>query len=365
VEAVVEHAKLERFALAGYSEGGPIAIEFAARHTGKISHLILMGTAASFSENDDLRSQLAALVTLVRTRWGSAAKMMSDMFLGEDASAEAQQMFASYQRQSADAEDAARILEEITRTYDVEDLARTISTPTLVIHARSDNAVPLERGQALAALINGAAFKSVDGQHIPSRKQGVQIEDAIREFVLGPEPAAAEPERQARAPAAPVTILFTDIESSTSLTQRLGDAKAQELIRAHNGIVRGALLSHEGSEIKHTGDGIMASFASSSSALECAAAIQREVATRPDEQLAVHIGVNAGEPVAEDNDLFGTSVQLAKRICDQANGAEVLVSDVVRQLVAGKEFLFADRGETALRGFEDPVRLYELRWQDA
>jgi adenylate cyclase len=162
----------------------------------------------------------------------------------------------------------------------------------------------------------------------------------------------------------PLAILFTDITDSTSLTQRLGDAAAQELVRAHNAIVREALKASGGSEIKHTGDGIMASFASPSSALDCAVAIQRAVTERNEPNLAVHVGINAGEPVAEDNDLFGTSVQLARRICDQASGGEILASDVVRQLVAGKGFLFADRGDVALRGFEDPARLYEVRWRD-
>ena len=78
----------------------------------------------------------------------------------------------------------------------------------------------------------------------------------------------------------------------------------------------------------------------------------------------MRIGLNAGEPIAEESDLFGTAVNLAARIAAQAEGGEVLVSDVVRQLVAGKGFLFSDRGDAVLRGFEDPVRLYEVRWRE-
>jgi adenylate cyclase len=159
------------------------------------------------------------------------------------------------------------------------------------------------------------------------------------------------------------TILFTDLASSTALTQRLGDAKAQELVRAHNTIVREALASCGGTEIKHTGDGIMASFGSASGALECAVAIQRAVAERGDPNLGVHIGLNAGEPIVDERDLFGTSVDLARRVCDEASGGEILVSDVVRQLAAGKEFLFSDRGVAALKGFDEPVRLFEVRWR--
>ncbi|MEX1254521.1 MAG: adenylate/guanylate cyclase domain-containing protein, partial [Dehalococcoidia bacterium] len=115
---------------------------------------------------------------------------------------------------------------------------------------------------------------------------------------------------------------------------------------------------------KHTGDGIMASFTSASGALECAVAIQRAVAERDEPDLRVHVGINAGEPVAEDADLYGTAVQLARRICDEADAGEILVSNVVRELSAGKGFLFADRGAVALKGFDDPARLYEVRWKE-
>jgi len=139
-------------------------------------------------------------------------------------------------------------------------------------------------------------------------------------------------------------------------------------VRAHNRLVRQALKTHGGSEIKHTGDGIMASFASASRAIAAAIAIQRGFdehnASNPALAVRVRIGLNAGEPVAEEGDLFGTAVQLAARVRDHAKPGQIIASDVVRQLVAGKLFLFSDLGEVALRGFEDPVRLFELRWQE-
>jgi class 3 adenylate cyclase len=163
------------------------------------------------------------------------------------------------------------------------------------------------------------------------------------------------------------TIMFTDMEGSTAQTQRLGDAEAQSLVRLHNNVVGEALASHGGSQVKHTGDGIMASFLTASSAVECAIAIQQAFAAHNEvharEQVMLRIGINAGEPVAEGDDLFGTAVQLAARVCARAEPGEVLTSDVVRQLVAGKGFLFADDGEADIRGFEDHVRLYEVRWR--
>jgi adenylate cyclase len=189
------------------------------------------------------------------------------------------------------------------------------------------------------------------------------VEEFVAEGQDEPEPATAP------APSGLVTILFTDMEGSTPLTQRLGDAKAQELLRSHNAIIRDALKAHQGSEIKHTGDGVMASFSTASKALECAVAIQRAFAERnesnPEAPVRVRIGLNAGEPVAEDEDLFGTAVQLAARVCARAEPGHVLASNVVRELAMGKGFLFADLGDVVLRGFEDPVRLYEVRSPDA
>ena len=158
-------------------------------------------------------------------------------------------------------------------------------------------------------------------------------------------------------------------------------------------MVREALKSNGGAEVKTMGDGFMASFTSATRALECAIAMQRAFAERNEgslrskgspstssgrtvgeesgraEVIRVRIGLNAGEPIAEDDpdgrsDLFGTAVNLAARIAAKAEGGEILVSDVVRQLVKGKYFLFADRGETSLKGFDEPVRLYEVSWRD-
>ncbi len=163
------------------------------------------------------------------------------------------------------------------------------------------------------------------------------------------------------------TILFTDVEGSTALTDRLGDARSRELLREHERMVREALKAHGGSEVKTMGDGFMTSFSSASKALECAIAMQRAFAEHNEsveEPIKVRIGLNAGEPIAEDDDLFGTAVNLAARIAAQAEGGEILASEAVRQIVAGKKFPFSGRGETALRGFEDRVHIYQVSWRE-
>ena len=185
------------------------------------------------------------------------------------------------------------------------------------------------------------------------------------------EPEEAARERPAPAAIGLATILFTDIEGSTAMTQRLGDAKAREVMREHERITRECLRAHGGSEVKTMGDGFMASFGSAVKALECAIAVQRAFAEHSagGEAIRVRIGLNAGEPIAEDDpdgrgDLFGTAVIRAARIAALAQGGEILVANVVRELAEGKGFLFGDRGEVALRGFDDPVRLFEVRWRE-
>jgi class 3 adenylate cyclase len=247
-------------------------------------------------------------------------------------------------------------------TLDERELLPHLKLPTLVIHRRGERATPSRLGRELASMIPGARLILLEGRnHVPVNAQEVEEMVAPMEAFLA---EGEEPERAtgvaASATGAPLTILFTDIEGSTAATQRLGDAGAQELLHTHNASVREALAEHGGSEVKHTGDGIMASFPSASGAVECACAIQRALV---DAEVRVRIGLNAGEPIAEDDDLFGTAVQLASRICDRAEPGQIFASDVVRQLVAGKGFEFDDAGAATLKGFEQPVALHEVRWQ--
>ena len=161
------------------------------------------------------------------------------------------------------------------------------------------------------------------------------------------------------------TILFTDMEGSTSLMNRLGDEKAMEILLAHKKTIRDALAAHRGRELKHTGDGIMASFVSASDAVGAAIQVQRELAkssTDLNAPVRVRIGVNAGEPIADSHQLFGAAVNLAARICDFAEPCQVLVSGVVKDLCMGKGFEFDDGGTINLKGFDEPVRVHTVTW---
>lgn len=162
------------------------------------------------------------------------------------------------------------------------------------------------------------------------------------------------------------TILFTDIVGSTALTQTLGDEAAMALLDVHNTIVRNALADLSGQEVKHTGDGIMASFLSPASAVKCAARIQQELSkheeTSPERPFKVRIGAAAGEPVEDHNDLFGCTVQLAARLCSHALPEQIVVSNAIAELCLGKGLAFEDLGEVALKGFDRPVHAHAVVW---
>jgi class 3 adenylate cyclase len=178
-----------------------------------------------------------------------------------------------------------------------------------------------------------------------------------------------KPQGQAAAAASRImTVMFTDMVGSTDMTQAQGDKAAQHVVRRHNTIVRNALAQHSGKEIKHTGDGIMASFSSAASGVEAAIAIQRAIARHnaqsPQQALHIRIGINAGEPIEEEEDLFGTTVQLAARVCARCDTDEILCSNVVKELASGRGLVFESLGAQELKGFREQVVLYQVGWRE-
>lgn len=162
-------------------------------------------------------------------------------------------------------------------------------------------------------------------------------------------------------------IMFTDMKGSTEITSHMGDVEALEFFRTHNAITRDVLRMHHGREIQHTGDGVMVSFSAASSAVACAISIHQAFAeynaVHSDAKIQVRIGICAGEPIEEDNRLFGSAVQLASRLCDHASADQILVAPVVKELCLGKGFGFSDIGEVPFKGFNTSQRVYEVAWQ--
>ncbi|MDO8611264.1 MAG: adenylate/guanylate cyclase domain-containing protein [Dehalococcoidia bacterium] len=366
LEAVVDHLGLERFALNGAVNSGPVAIAYAARHSERVSHLALWCTYARNPQRW-ASPQQEAVFALLDKDWELFTETAAHVMLGWE-EGELARRFAARIRESVTPE-AYRAFSQARIQFDVSDLLPQVSCPALVMHRRLVTYPPLDLSRDLASRIPGARLIVFEGGGLaPFLGDAEAVAAALDEFLGDVEAPEATP-----APAQPSgfrTILFTDVEGSTALTQRLGDAKAREVLREHERIVRECLATHGGSEVKTMGDGFMASFGSATRVLECAVAIQRAfqewnagAGAHGHAPLQIRIGLNAGEPIAEEEDLFGTAVIAAARIAGQASGGEILASDVVRQLVAGKGFLFSDRGDAVLRGFDDPVRLYEVRWR--
>ncbi len=200
----------------------------------------------------------------------------------------------------------------------------------------------------------------------------IEVDPLVVESFLGrikdPVPTPSqEAAREVEIDCAFRTIMFTDLKDSTATTTRLGDSKAMHLLRIHNAFTRNALRENGGREVKHTGDGFMVSFADSSSAVRCAINIQNAFASYneedPGESLHVRIGLSAGEPVEEDGDLFGTTVQLAARLCDHAKPDGILVSSSVKDTCGVQQFAFQDLGDVMPKGFKESVQLYEVSWR--
>jgi eukaryotic-like serine/threonine-protein kinase len=173
----------------------------------------------------------------------------------------------------------------------------------------------------------------------------------------------------ATAPDGTVTILFTDIENSTALNERLGDRRWLEMLRVHNSIVRRCIGEHGGYEVKSQGDGFMIAYPSARRGLECAVEMQRSLArlddAELDERLRVRIGLHAGEAIREGDDFYGRSVTLAARLGDEAEGGEILTSSIVRDLVGSSgDVAFEDAGELQLKGLRGSQRVYRAVWEE-
>jgi class 3 adenylate cyclase len=357
--AVVDRLALDRFILLGPATSAPMAVDYASRHPERVSHLILWSPFARPS--DWGRSPaVASMRAMMDKDWTFYTEAAARALLGWS-EGEPARRFAELIRQSITPDGVKRAVASLN-DYDVTDLVSRVKAPTLVLQ-RSRAQPGVDVARSIAAEIPDARLVILEGESgAPYLGDADAVLEAIDEFLSEGE----EPETEGPSADIVHTILFTDVEGSTALTDRLGDAKAREILREHERMVREALKAHGGAEVKALGDGFMTSFSSATRALECAIAMQRAFAEHnesAEEPILVRVGLNAGEPIAEDEDLFGTAVNLAARITAQGKGGEILASEAVRQIVAGKKFPFSDLGETTLRGFEDRVHIYQVSWR--
>ena len=373
LRCVVDELAFEHFVLAAEAGVAPVAIAYAAREPERVSHLVLRSGGARVADLWTRRVRSAhAMMTNAPDLY---ARVITSMILG--AGTAAADDYADFMVQCADFRVARRMF-EAQYLFDVTPLLAQVCARTLVTCATGSEIYEEEAVTRLAAGVPGARLaltsRAMTMEQWLSRDLDEIFAFLEEDGVIGSAstPGAAQDVRGTSSPGVR-TVIFTDLVGHTEMMQRLGDAKGREVLREHERITRETLKQHGGAEVKTMGDGFMASFGSVTAAMECAIALQRAFAARTDvgaqpaapavEPLQVRVGLNAGEPIEEDGDLFGATVILAACIAAQAAGGEILIPEPVRHLLAGKPFVYADRGEFVPKGFEDPVRLYEVRWK--
>jgi class 3 adenylate cyclase/pimeloyl-ACP methyl ester carboxylesterase len=359
-EAVISAAQLDKFVI--YCAFDLLALhpalQLATAVPSGVTHLILESPFRNMSELAETPYGRVA-AALAETDWDVFVQTLFRVLAGVDAAANP--FIDAYAKAAASWVDApiGRQYLRLQEELDVSDLLELVRQPTLI--RRSEPSIaPASSNQRVAAKITGAQYVRVDD---PS---GAMVPGMIRKLMGSA--ADSEPSVDAMpAHGGTRTVLFTDIVGHTEMIQRLGDAKGRDVLREHERITRDTLKAHGGAEVKTMGDGFMASFGSVTSAMECAIALQRAFASHTEsmpEPLHVRVGLNAGEPIEEDGDLFGATVILASRIAAKAGAGEILVPDTVRGLLSGKGFVFGDHGEFVPKGFDEGVRLWDVRWKE-
>jgi pimeloyl-ACP methyl ester carboxylesterase len=339
-QTVADGFELGRFSVIGTLLGTIEAASLAAENPDRTSQLVLRSPVTNLADWANLPAVKAALAAMDHD-WVFFSEAFCQLVVGWG-KPNAPRMAAGMRTLTT--RDELRNTLRSLMQVDLEDLYRRIEARTLVEH-HPGYFFPDTYTRKIASLISDCKLAIFVGA----------------DFVMDLSIAKAFLEKRTASSGVVSggfqTILFTDLVSSTTLTRELGDEGSQVLLRSHDDVVRKALREHSGVEIKHTGDGIMASFRSAVGAV--AAALRMEGELRQ-QGIRARIGLNAGEPVAEQNDLFGTAVQLAARITDRAEAGMVLVSNVVKELCAGKSFRFESIGPVRLKGFEEPVELYTV-----
>ncbi len=355
LRAVLDAEGSERAAIIGHSEGAPMSILFAATYPERVSHLVLIGAFARSTEAEDYpfgppADAIAEAVNrYMQPNWGTGANI--EVFgpsIADDP--KVIEMTAKHERYAASPAMAQRIF-EMFLNIDVRSVVPTIHVPTLVLHRRGDRVVNRRAGKWIADRLPGARYVLLDGQdHLPWAGDQDAIVDQIQQFLTGTR-AVVEPDRVL------ATVLFTDIVGSTQRLAQLGDRRWRALMGQCDAAVHAEIERFQGTLVKSTGDGHMATFDGPARAIRCAGAIVESV--RP-LGLELRQGLHAGEVELLGEDVRGIAVNTAARVMSEAEGSEVLVSSTVKDLVAGSGIVFEDRGTHTLKGMPDEWHLYAV-----
>ncbi len=354
VRAVMDAAGSESAALFGYSEGGPMCVLFAATYPDRARALVLYGTYAKRSHPDEdypwapTPDERERAARALEEGWGEDFDVSTVMPNADPVAA----AWLGRRGRASLSPAGARDLILMNSKADVRELLGAVQCPTLVLHRTGDLDSRIEEGRYLAERIPGARFVELSGEdHVPFVDPD-QILDEVEEFLTGSRPAPASDRVLA-------TTLFTDLVGSTERVVELGDAVWAGLDASHNEVVRRELARFSGEEIDTAGDGFLALFDGPARAIRCGLAVREALR---DLGLVVRAGVHTGEVERRQGDKpRGIAVHVGARIMSLAGAGEVLVSATTKDLVAGSELEFDDRGEHELKGIDGARRVYAAR----
>lgn len=344
--AVADAAGIEQAVVIGLSEGGPLAVLFAAAFPERVRSLVLWGTFARILQGPDYEIGLdsestEAFIAGVRDQWGTGHALEAFVSgLGDD---EMLKVLARFERQTASPGAAAEILHHNVN-MDVRYALGAVRVPTLVVHRSGDPIVSVRHGRYLAEHIADARFVEIPGDFHVGGLPGDDdpVFDAIGEFVTGaPTPREVEVDRVL------TTVLFTDIVGSTARAASIGDRAWRTLLEQHDAAAGQAVEQHRGVVVKRTGDGLLATFDGPGRGIRAARALQ--TAVRP-LGIEVRAGLHTGEVERRADDVAGIGVHIGARVSALAGPGEVLVTSTVKDLVIGSELQFDDRGAQTLKG---------------
>jgi pimeloyl-ACP methyl ester carboxylesterase len=353
LRAVMNAVGSQRAAVMGISEGGVMAALFAATHPERVSGLILYGAHAVPPDLRTTEVEWSEFSERVRRSWGSEAEARNILsWLAPSLAMDqgAIQWAQKFMRLGA-SPGAEIALTRMNNELDIRHALPSIHVPTLVLHRIGDKGVPVAFGRYLAQHIPAATFVELEGtDHLPFVGNADVILDEIEEFLTG----VRDPLERNRILA---TIMFTDIVSSTERAHELGDRRWRELLNQHNILVRTQLSRFRGVEVDTTGDGFFATFDGPARAIRCALAISDNVQRL---SIQVRIGLHTGECELMGNIVGGIAVHIGARVMAHSNANEVLVSNTVKDLVAGSGIKFVDRGVHKLKGVPDEWHLFAV-----
>lgn len=346
VRAVMNAADSKDATLFGYSEGGPMCALFAATYPGRTRSLVLMGSYARRQSAPDYACGLSdenfeQLLEDIDSGWGSPLDI--ERRIPSLASNQRfRRWWAKFMRAGASPASAAALM-RMNSQIDVRPILPSIRVPALILHAKHDRVVDVEAGRYLAQNIPNARLVELDAyDHVPFGDSMGEVLDEIQKFVTGRSDFYSDDRVVS-------TIMFTDIVNSTRIAAEMGDSGWRDSLDAHHATVRGELAIHRGTEIKTTGDGFHATFDGPARAIRCGQAICQSVEALG---LQVRVGIHTGECIRRGDELEGIAVHIAARIGALAEAGQVLVSQTVRDLVAGSGIQFESQGVHRLKGVD-------------